>query len=393
MKKWIKVLLCIVLAAVLTVGGYVAYVFIDYHRIGDMPLTPVQSAAAAAAAQADTPYTVVSWNIGFGAYEDDYGFFMDGGTQSRAWSKERLTANMDAIAAFLKAQEADFCFVQEVDTDSTRSYHVDEREYLYAAQPDYDSAFAVNYDSPFLFYPLLQPHGASRSGLLMMAGFSVTDAVRRSLPVESGLTKLLDLDRCYSVSRVPVEGGKELCLYDLHLSAYSSDGTIADELTGPVVKLAEGEFAVTIRKIKRLMTAAVTHGIELRALRRASRQKRRKKSGRKDSQKMFPIHSIRQLWVRQVFNIRCTFRNRGHSPIGQESNNYCLRNSYRIGTSFRRELFFRPAPHRRPPRFRVSPPPNKSAHPSRLVPRICRISRGPPSQDRQYRHRFRENES
>ena len=171
------------------------------------------------------------------------------------------------------------------------------------------------------------------------------------------------------------------------------DGTIADELTGPVVKLAEGEFAVTIRKIKRLMTAAVTHGIELRALRRASRQKRRKKSGRKDSQKMFPIHSIRQLWVRQVFNIRCTFRNRGHSPIGQESNNRCLRNSYRIGTSFRRELFFRPAPHRRPLRFRVSPPPNKSAHPSRLVPRICRISRGLPSRDRQYRHRFRENES
>ena len=49
MKKWIKVLLCIVLAAVLAVGGYVAYVFIDYHRIGDMPLTPMKSADAAAA--------------------------------------------------------------------------------------------------------------------------------------------------------------------------------------------------------------------------------------------------------------------------------------------------------------------------------------------------------
>ena len=79
--------------------------------------------------------------------------------------------------------------------------------------------------------------------------------------------------------------------------------------------------------------------------------------------------------------------------IANNPNNRCLRNSYRIGTSFRRELFFRPAPHRRPLRFRVSPPPNKSAHPSRLVPRICRISRGLPSRDRQYRHRFRENES
>ena len=57
-------------------------------------------------------YTVVSWNIGFGAYEDDYGFFMDGGTESRAWSKERLTANMDAIAGYLKQQNADFCLLR-----------------------------------------------------------------------------------------------------------------------------------------------------------------------------------------------------------------------------------------------------------------------------------------
>ena len=229
MKKWVKVLLCVVLAVLLVVGGYVAYVFIDYHRIGDMPLTPVQSADAAAAARTGTPYTVVSWNIGFGAYEDDYGFFMDGGTESRAWSKERLTANMDAIAAFLEAQEADFCFVQEVDTDSTRSYHVDEREPLYAALFDKSSVFAQNYDSPYLMYPLNAPHGASRSGLLTFSAVQIADACRVELPVESGFMKILDLDRCYSVSRVPVEGGKELVLYNLHLSAYTSDGTIATE--------------------------------------------------------------------------------------------------------------------------------------------------------------------
>ena len=39
MKRWVKILLCIVLALVVLVGAYVAYVFIDYHRIGDMALT------------------------------------------------------------------------------------------------------------------------------------------------------------------------------------------------------------------------------------------------------------------------------------------------------------------------------------------------------------------
>ena len=39
--------------------------------------------------------------------------------------------------------------------------------------------------------------------------------------------KLVDLDRCYTVSRVPMENGRELILYAVHLSAYTSDGTIA----------------------------------------------------------------------------------------------------------------------------------------------------------------------
>ena len=57
----------------------------------------------------------------------------------------------------------------------------------------------------------------------------ISSAVRRSLPIETGIMKLVDLDRCYSVSRVPMENGRELVLYNLHLSAYTSDGTIATE--------------------------------------------------------------------------------------------------------------------------------------------------------------------
>ena len=186
MKKWVKIVLCVLLALLLLAGGYVAYVFIDYHRIGDQMLTPVQSTDAAQSVDTNTAYTVVSWNIGFGAYEDDYGFFMDGGTESRAWSKERLTANMDAIAGYLKQQNADFCLLQEVDIGSTRTYHVDEREPLYAALFNKSSVFCQNYDSPYLLYPLTAPHGASRSGLLTFSPANITAADRVELPPETG---------------------------------------------------------------------------------------------------------------------------------------------------------------------------------------------------------------
>ena len=228
MKRWVKVLLCIVLALVLVVGAYVAYVFVDYHCIGDMALTPEGDAAAAELAEG-TRYTVLSYNIGFGAYEDDYGFFMDGGTESWAWSEERLTANVDAIADFLAGQQADFYLLQEVDIDSTRSYHVDERQPIYQALPGMSHVFAQNYDSPFLMYPLTQPHGASRSGLLTFSAAAISSAKRVELPIENSVMKLVDLDRCYSVSRIPVNNSKEFILYNLHLSAYTSDGTIATE--------------------------------------------------------------------------------------------------------------------------------------------------------------------
>ena len=228
MKKILKIVLCVLLALVVLAGGYFAYVMISYHRIGDQELTVRSDTDEKIAAETD--YTLVSWNIGFGAYEPDYGFFMDKGTQSWAWSEERLRANIAGIADTLKEYDADLLLLEEVDTNSTRTYHVNELELLQNALTQYPtSAFAQNYDSPFLFYPITQPHGRSRSGIWTASKFAATSASRVSLPVETGLTKLLDLDRCYSVTRLPVENGKELCLYTFHLSAYTSDGKIATE--------------------------------------------------------------------------------------------------------------------------------------------------------------------
>ena len=96
LKKAWKIVLTVVLALLVVVLGYVAYVFIDYHRIGNQELTVERNAAATV--EAGKEYGILSYNIGFGAYEDDYSFFMDGGTESRAWSEERLTANIFAAA-------------------------------------------------------------------------------------------------------------------------------------------------------------------------------------------------------------------------------------------------------------------------------------------------------
>lgn len=65
--------------------------------------------------------------------------------------------------------------------------------------------------------------------MMTFSRFNMTEAQRRSLPIEESFYKYLDLDRAYTVSIIPTENGKSLALFNVHLSAYTSDGTISDE--------------------------------------------------------------------------------------------------------------------------------------------------------------------
>lgn len=227
-NKPLRIILRVLAALILIAGAYAAYVFIAYHRLPDNTALQVRSAADGAL-ETGTPQKLVSFNTGFGAYEPDYSFFMDGGTESWAWSEERLKKNLTAMTKYLKKKKPDILLLQEVDMNSTRTYHVDETETVSEALPSASSVYAVNYDSPFLFYPFGQPHGKSLSGIMTLANFKIESSVRKQLPVETSVMKIIDLDRCYCKSSLPVEDSdKLLLLYNVHLSAYTSDGTVAD---------------------------------------------------------------------------------------------------------------------------------------------------------------------
>ena len=223
--KWWKIPLFIILAIVLVAVAYVGYVFLTYSRIEDNKPLEV-GGTAEAVAKIGEEYTVVSLNVGFGAYTADFTFFMDGGDQSRAESKESVLKCTDGCSDIALSYNPDFALFQEVDTDATRSHHVDQSARMqesFAAKGQYDSVFAMNYHSAYLMYPLTEPHGASDSGILTLSRYNITSALRRSLPIATSVKKILDLDRCYSIARIPTEDGKELILFNLHLSAYGTE--------------------------------------------------------------------------------------------------------------------------------------------------------------------------
>ncbi len=228
-SKIILITACAIVGALLlTVASYLLYVVCSYYRVEDnLPLSILGEAESVA--PIGQSLSLVSHNIGFGAYSDDYSFFMDGGAYSRAFSEEAVRNNTAGALATIQSVNPNFVLLQEVDRDGDRSYHVDQTALIASGLFNYDRIFAQNYDSPYFFYPFTQPIGANLSGMMTFSRFHMASAHRRSLPIEESLYKYLDLDRAYSVSVIPTENGKSLVLYNVHLSAYTSDGTIATE--------------------------------------------------------------------------------------------------------------------------------------------------------------------
>lgn len=225
-KKVLKAVLCIILSIVLILVGYIAYLFLSYSRIEDnQAIDPMQTGLSESVKPGET-YTAVIQNLGFGAYTQDFTFFMDGGTESWAESEESVKNCINNAAYEAEKHDPDFILFQEVDFDSTRSYHINQREILEKRFGSYSSTFAVNYHSSFLFYPFTQPHGASNSGILTLSRYNISSSLRRSLPISDSVSKFLDLDRCYSISRIPVENGKDLVIFNVHLSAYGGSDEI-----------------------------------------------------------------------------------------------------------------------------------------------------------------------
>lgn len=234
------IMVCVVLV-------YVGYVYVSYKRLPDMLEleieAPVTGSGTQETVKTGVTYRVLTYNIGFGAYTPEFSFFMDGGKSSVGESRESVIRTVTKAADLAAGLKPDFAMFEEVDRDSTRSYHMDQKEILDEKFGDFYSDYAQNYDSAFLFYPILEPHGKSRAGITLYSAFPIESAVRRSFPISTSFSKFFDLDRCYSVSRIPVENGKYLWLYAIHMSAYGNSDTIREGQIRMLCEDMAGEYA------------------------------------------------------------------------------------------------------------------------------------------------------
>ncbi len=237
-KKIIIITGVVLGTVVLAAGGYVGYVILSYKRIGDQTLT-VDHHTTQETLSTSKEYKALSYNIGFGAYSQDFTFFLDDGYDidgnktcghyGKAKSKDEVLFNTNGAIDVIKDESADFVLFQEVDTDSTRSHHVNQDTMITDALSDYDHTHCVNYNSAFLPVPIYDMHGASKSGLTTLSKYKIQEAQRKEYTISDSLSKFLDLDRCFSYQVMDVEDGKKFYLVNSHMSAYDESGVIREK--------------------------------------------------------------------------------------------------------------------------------------------------------------------
>lgn len=236
-QKLFKLFISLIIFVALVVGVYVIYLTSQYYRIEDqMNYTNNIKSSNDSLVQLNTEYTITTYNIGFGAYNHEFSFFMDSGemldgtkvsgTGSKAESKEVVIDNTEGAIETIRSLSPDFMFFQEVDEKATRSHKVNQYVKLSDSFINHNSIYTSNFHSGFLFYPLFDPHGKVESGIVTMSNKKIENVVRYKLEIdESFPTKFFDLDRCFSVSYLPIEGSnKKLVLINAHLSAYDKGG-------------------------------------------------------------------------------------------------------------------------------------------------------------------------
>ncbi|MCF7923736.1 MAG: endonuclease [Candidatus Izimaplasma sp.] len=172
--------------------------------------------------------SILTFNTGYASLSETEDFVMDGGNNTRMSSKEEVEVNIDGIKTILTRESVDIYLLQEIDTDSKRSYEINQHE-IYKDLLNYNSAFAYNFRAIFVPFPVnpTKMIGKVNSGIATYSNFYVEESNRIQLPGSFPWpVRLANLKRALLINRYPiVSTDKELVVINLHLSAYD-DGSM-----------------------------------------------------------------------------------------------------------------------------------------------------------------------
>ena len=224
--KGLKVVLGLVFVSLIAFGLLIIVLQVTDYKPDQIETMDIHNAENVSAINMDETYDMITFNIGYcglGANED---FFMDGGNKAKADNLDTVIGYFESIKEYLQNQDVDIIALQEVDINSDRTFALDEYQAFSQSLDAYSRDFAYNYKVLFVPVPW-PPMGMVHAGQATYGKFTYESAERLALPSDFPWPQnLVMLDRCVTVTQIPVEGsGSKLIVMNAHFSAYD-DGTL-----------------------------------------------------------------------------------------------------------------------------------------------------------------------
>lgn len=121
--------------------------------------------------------SIFTYNIGY----------LSGMTNNRAVNrpKDLMDANLIKVTKLLKDLSPDIMSFQEIDFNSSRTYHINQYEKLFEYLDVKSGAMAVNWDKkyvPFPYWPIKYQFGEMYSGQAVLSKFEILSNERKVLP-------------------------------------------------------------------------------------------------------------------------------------------------------------------------------------------------------------------
>ena len=245
MKQILLIILILAGSFALYVGGMILYAVVT--RFNPPPVENVvminPKTGVPPALLADSTFTFLIWNLGYGGLGKEVDYFYDGGKMVTS-PKEHVIKNNAGITNFLSQnKDVDFIMLQEVDRKGKRSWNIDQAEEFAAVLPTYNYAYTVNYDIQFLPFPFTDPIGRVYGGLQTLSKYAPVETKRIALPnITDFPRKLFYLKRCLLMQRYRLANGKDLVVINPHFEAYDAGGLVKKQQREVTKKILEDEY-------------------------------------------------------------------------------------------------------------------------------------------------------
>jgi len=170
----------------------------------------------------------------------DYYFYYEGGSDRRP-SPEAIDRTTGRVASIIKSEDPDLILLQEVDHGAKRTDHEDQLQNLLKQLPEDYSC----YSSAFYWKAAFAPHpkimGSVGMKLAIVSKYKIEKGLRHQLPLkpDNWFVRQFDLKRAALEARLPRKEGKDLAIFNTHLTAFAFGSDVRSRQVEEIGKLLQ----------------------------------------------------------------------------------------------------------------------------------------------------------